>query len=70
MISSWIYAQIYPLETSIIGGIMANGSKEEHLSFPSLNEKTGEFDYNDISKTFISNDYGLKFAEVIILLIN
>jgi len=66
MFSSWINFNIYPIESNKIGGIIVNGNEGEYLSFPSLNEKTGDFEYSDENfNTYLSNDYGLNFNSVI-----
>lgn len=64
MTSSWMNSNIYPLEFSKLGAIIANGSESEHLAFPFNNEKTNEFQPDDSIRSFISHDFGLIFNKV------
>ena len=68
MTSSLINSGIYPMESSLIGGIIANGSEGNHLTFPSKNDITNEFIFQyDLMKTFISHDFGLTFSKVFLI---
>ena len=65
MFSSYIQYEIFQLQTSQLGGIIANGSEGNYLLFPEINENTNQFDYESkFLNTYYSNNLGLNFNKV------
>lgn len=65
MLSSYVYYDINPMESSNLGTIIANGSQSRYLRIPNINDYTEDFSYvEQAENTYVSNNYGYSFEKV------